>query len=164
MKREVYEKLPGPTRLSASDVGDICYSPSPAPYREMSLAPGAQMEQEIYDDEYGVDAWYEQHTSRCFVTIANSMQWLAITGEHPPTTPPTARQYTDAGLPWFDYYDGDRKAIAGSESLAGLKSVAETGLEQGESPLAENDPVDVPEVLRFTPDGQRVVREFSGRG
>ena len=154
MKREVYER---------AEFDSVCYSPAPAPH-EMGLAPGGQMQQEIYDDEYGLDAWDEQHASRCFVTIANSMQWLAISGEHPPTIPPTARQYTDAGLPWFDYYDGDRKAITGSESLAGLKSVAATGLEKGKSPLPENDPVDVPEVLRLTPDGERVVREYSGRG
>ena len=88
------------------------------------------------------------------------MQWLAITGEHPPTTPPTARQYTDAGLPWFDYYNGDRKALSGADSLAGLKSVAETGVEKRESPLPENEPLGVSEVIRLTPDGKRVVREY----
>jgi len=88
------------------------------------------------------------------------MQWLAITGERPPTSPPTARQYTDAGLPWFDYYDGDREAISGSESLAGLKSVARTGLEKGESPLAENDPIDVSEFVRLAPERERAVREY----
>ena len=36
--------------------------------------------------------WDQQRTSRCFVTIANSVEWLAITGEHPPTIPPPARQ------------------------------------------------------------------------
>lgn len=161
MKREVYDKLFGDRPRAMGDV--VCYSPAPAPH-EMGLAPGGRMRQEIYDDEYGLEAWDQQHTSRCFVTIANSMQWLAITGEHPPTIPPTARQYTDAGLPWFDYYDGDRTAIAGTESLAGLKGVAEMGQEKGESPLPENDPVGVSEVLRLTPDGERVVREYSGGG
>ncbi len=161
MKREVYEKLFGDRFRAMEHM--VCYSPAPAPH-EMGLAPGGRMRQEIYDDEYGLDAWDEEHTSRCFVTIANSRQWLAITGEHPPTIPPTARHYTDAGLPWFDYYDGDRKAISGSESLAGLKSVAETGVEKGEVPLPENDPLDVPEVLRIAPDRERVVREYSAEG
>ena len=158
MKREVYKELFGDI-LGVAREEMVAYGPDPAPC-EMGLAPGGQMRQEIYDDEYGLDAWDERHTRRCFVTIANSMQWLAITGEHPPTTPPTARQYTDAGLPWFDYYDGDRKAISGSESLGGLKSVAETGLEKGESPLPENESLDVAEVLRLTPDGEHVVREY----
>ena len=60
-------------------------------------------------------------------------------------------QYTDAGLPWFDYYGGDREVISGSESLAGLKTVAETGLDKGESPLPENDPLDVSGVVRLPP-------------
>ncbi|MYB97986.1 MAG: hypothetical protein F4123_09440 [Gemmatimonadetes bacterium] len=34
-------------------------------------------------------------------------------------------------------YDGDREAISGSETLAGLKSVARTGRETGESQFAE---------------------------
>jgi len=130
MKREVYEKWFGDQLGSEEEIGEVCYCPA-TPEHDMGLAPGGRMRQEIYDDDYGLDAWDERHTSRCFVTIANSMQWLAITGERPPTSPPTARQYTDAGLPWFDYYDGDREAISGSESLAGLKSVARTGLEKG---------------------------------
>jgi len=140
-KRDVYEKLFGDRFRAKEETGEVCYSPGPAHY-DMGLAPGGRMRQEIYDDDYGVGAWDEEHTSRCFVTIANSLQWLAITGERPPTSPPTARQYTDAGLPWFDYYDGDRTAISGSETLAGLKAVAKTGLEKGESPFAENDSVD----------------------
>ena len=65
----------------------------------MGLAPGGRMKQDIYDDPYGLDAWDQQHVSRCFVTLVNSAQWMAITGERPPTEPPTARQYTKAGLP-----------------------------------------------------------------
>ena len=138
----------------------VCYGPPAAPSPEMGLAPGGRMRQEIYDDDYGVEAWDERHTSRCFVTIANSMQWLAITGERPPTDPPTARQYADAGLPWFDYYDGDRKAISGSETLAGLKSVATAGRENRESQLLENDPLGVSEIVRLGPAGERAVREY----
>ena len=50
----------------------------------MGLAPGGRMRQEIYDDPYGLDAWDQRHRSRCFVTIANSAQWMALTGEPPP--------------------------------------------------------------------------------
>ena len=122
------------------------------------------MRQEIYADDYGLEAWDERHASRCFVTIANSRQWLAITGEPPPTHPPTARRYTDAGLPWFEYYDGDRTALSGPESLAGLKSVTETGMEKGEWLLAENDPLDGYEVIRLAPVGKRAVREYPAGG
>ena len=77
---------------------------------------------EVYEDEFGLDAWDQDHGGRCFVTMANSQQWMAITGGRPPTRPPTAREYAGAGLPWFLYYDGDREALAGAERLAGLRS------------------------------------------
>ena len=165
MKRDVYEKLFGDRFRAEEETGEVCYSPGPAHY-DMGLAPGGRMRQEIYDDEYGLDAWDQEHKSRCFVTIANSMQWLAITGERPPTSPPTALQYTDAGFPWFDYYDGDRTALSGSETLAGLKSVARTGLEKGESPFAENDSLEVSGVVRLGAAGKRAVREYpvGGKG
>ena len=156
MKREVYEKLFGDRdRMARGVMGRLA-----PPAADMGLAPGGRMRQEIYDDEYGLEAWEEKHVSRCFVTIANSVQWLAITGGCPPTRPPTARQYAEAGLPWFDYYDAERKAIYGSESLAGLKSVAETGREKRESPLPENHPIEVIDVVRLAPAGKRTVREY----
>ena len=73
-------------------------------------APGGLMRQEIYEDEYGIDAWDQDNGFRCFIHLANSAQYLAIMGHQPPHTPPTAKDYTSAGLPWFDYYS-DSKAL-----------------------------------------------------
>lgn len=67
------------------------------------------------------------------------MQWLAVTGERPPIDPPTAKAYTEAGLPWFEYYGEDATALDGAQRLAGLKSVAEAGKQTGRMPLPEND-------------------------
>ena len=159
MKREVHDKLFGEP-FAAPEMRAVREEREPIRVFGMGLAPGGRMRQAIYDDDYGLDAWDARHTSRCFVTIANSLQWLAITGEHPPTNPPTARQYTDAGLPWFDCYDGDREAISGSETLAGLKSVATTASEKGESPLSENAPLDVSSVVHLAPAGGRAVRGY----
>ena len=89
------------------------------------------MRQEVYDDPYGLDAWDQRHAGRCFVTIANSAQWMAITGERPPTEPPTAEYYTRLGLPWFDYYDADAKAIEGAERLGKIRSVRERDEAEG---------------------------------
>ena len=122
MKRERYaEMIRRRVRARALYQVDDCLIPQ-AP---MGLAPGGRMKQDIYDDPYGLDAWDQQHVSRCFVTLVNSAQWMAITGERPPTEPPTARQYTEAGLPWFDYYGGDAAAVAGAEKLKTVKSVAQ---------------------------------------
>ena len=108
---------------------------------DMGLAPGGRMRQKIYDDPFKLADWDLEHASRCFVHIANSMVWRAITGENPPTVPPTSKEYTNAGLPWFELYDEDSKALQGSLDLAGLKSVKEMGAEKGDVPLPENEAV-----------------------
>ena len=55
-----------------------------------------------------------------------------LTGAAPPHVPPTAAEYTAAGLPWFDYYDADRKALEGAPRLARLDSVAVRKVKEGE--------------------------------
>jgi hypothetical protein len=67
-------------------------------------------------------------------------------GEPPPTMPPTATDYTRAGLPWFDYY-GEGTAVEGSSILGGLKSVLQVGNEKGQTPLPENEPVSDEKVV-----------------
>ena len=159
MKRERYEEL-------WQRHAYVCESPAPSgvadmgPY-DMGLAPGGRMKQEIHDDVHGLDAWDQRHGSRCFVTIANSAQWMAMTGEPPPTRPPTARAYTEAGLPWFDYYGGDAEAVAGAELLNGLESVARMGERKGETPLPENEAMATPHVVALRAKGSNRVREFS---
>ncbi len=48
---------------------------------DMGLAPDGLMRQEIYEDEYGIDAWDPDNGFRCFIHLANSAQYMAIT-EH----------------------------------------------------------------------------------
>ena len=139
----------------------IAYSPPPAqaPPREMGLAPGGLMRQEIYEDEYGLEAWETSVRSRCFVHILNSVQFFDVTGARPPSKPPTAREYTAAGLPWFDYYGGDLKALEGAQELAGLDSVAVKKLKKGEGVLADNEPVE-PKVVKTLGKGKVREGEF----
>lgn len=149
MKRERYEAA---ARSAAPDFNALrCDSPA------MGLAPGGRMKQEIYDDPYGLDAWDQRRVRRCFVTIANSAQWTAITGERPPTEPPTAKSYAEAGLPWFDHYRGDLKVLPGAEKLAGLASVAETASKKGDPPPPGNESFDVTGTILTA--GARRVRE-----
>ncbi len=129
-------------------------------HSDMGLAPGGRMKQEIYEDRYGLDAWDQRNCSRCFMTIANSAQWMAITGERPPVEPATAAGYTSAGLPWFHYYGGDAKAVEGAEKFGDLKSVAEMGKEKGESALPGNEPVDVQHIITLRQKGSAEVREM----
>lgn len=142
MKRESFEKrFPG--RVERVELGPprACVKPRPACGLEMGLAPGGRMRQEIYEDPYGLDEWETTALSRCFVHIANSLVWRSLTGDNPPTVPPTAKEYTRAGLPWFEYYDEGKAALAGSATLRNMKSVSALGNEKAGVPLPENETV-----------------------
>lgn len=160
MKAERYEELIARRARSRQGVRHLAMDACRISSASMGLAPGGRMKQDIYDDHYGLDAWDQKHASRCFVTIVNSAQWLAITGEPPPTTPPTAREYTKAGLPWFDYYGGDANAISGAEKFKGIKSVAQIDAEAGSEPN-ETETLDVKRIIRLRGRNGNQVREFS---
>lgn len=113
----------------------------------MGLAPGGRMRQEIYDDPHSLADWDQEHTGRCFVHLANSLVWRQITGEQPPTVPPTAKEYSAAGLPWFDYYADGLSVVPGSGILQQLKSVVQLGKQKGDAPLPENEPVHATPVV-----------------
>lgn len=105
MKQEVFNRR-FPEKRAYEDQFYSMVLPSMAcmavPTADMGLAPGGRMRQEIYDDPFDFEDWDTSHSSRCFIHIANSLAWEAITGDKPPTTPPTAKSYSEAGLPWFD--------------------------------------------------------------
>ena len=125
MKRPVYEEWML-TKFSILRYEPAIVSDS------IGLAPGGLMRQEIYEDEHGIDAWDTSICSRCFVHIVNSVDFFKNTGCEPPSEPTTAQDYTNAGLPWFDYYGGDLKALEGAKELAELDSVASVKLKKGE--------------------------------
>jgi hypothetical protein len=152
MKREVFERrfpkydesrFVNEERVRAMHV-DACASGA-----DMGLAPGGRMKQEIYADPFDLDDWDIEHLSRCFVHITNSLVWRAITGEQPPTVPPTSKEYTQAGLPWFAYYDDSATALDGADILKHLKSVMEMGWEKRDVPLPENETVPAENVIQL---------------
>ena len=119
----------------------LCCPSAPCAMESMGLAPGGLMRQEIYEDDYGFDAWDLNLSSRCFVHILNSAQWMVATGKPAPGKPPTASDYTKCGLPWFDYYDDSLKALDGAKKLAVLDSVAAKTVKLGNKPLAANQSI-----------------------
>jgi hypothetical protein len=125
MKKEYFEKL----KLEAQAESLHKFNEMPMMscakmgIEEMGIGAGGSMRQEIYEDEHGIDAWDLDNTERCFITLANAQQWLSITGEEPPMSPISSEEYTDAGLPWFDYFDEDKKSIEGAEAFNDIKSI-----------------------------------------
>jgi len=134
MKRKAYEKY-FPQRLYAEEERPM-FSLKSEP--DMGLAPGGSIRQEIYDDPYEISDWETNQNSRCYVHICNSHDWQQITNEFPPALPPSAKEYNDEGLPWFEYYNDDLKLLSGSKILRKLKSVFTITKRKKEKILAEN--------------------------
>ena len=121
-----------------------------AAHLDMGLAPGGRMRQEIYDDPYDLADWDTEHASRCFVHIANSLVWQSITGEPPPTPPPTADALHRApACPGSTTTPRAQTAVEGSEKLAGMKTVKEIGEAKGDVPLPENESVTPENVVKL---------------
>jgi hypothetical protein len=144
MKRDVFERRFPKAKRTEWDSGLLYSMACPAPGDDqdealaMGLAPGGKMTQEIYDDPFAFADWDLRHRSRCFLHLANSMAWRQITGAEPPTVPPTAKEYTEHGLPWFDYY-AETPAVDGGGRLGKvLKSVGELGKGKADAPVPEN--------------------------
>ena len=162
MKPDVYRNLPRerPPRYGSpmDDMSTLGFGSA------MGISAGGRMKQEIYRDRYGKAAWSEDVCARCLVHLANSDVWRAISGEAPPTVAPTAKEYTEAGLPWFDYYS-DAPALEGSEVLANVRTIKQIDQEKGTASLPGNERVSPPmvEVLRrgLAPDQ---VREWPRKG
>lgn len=115
----------------------------------MGLAPGGLMRQEICEDEYGDNVWDTGVRSRCFVHLLNSEQYKTVTGGHPPTKPPTADEYTKAGLPWFDYYSKDSNPLPGSQILSGLLSVGAKQVQKNEKIISDTELVDPKNIVKL---------------
>ena len=123
MKKDLYEKMIAEERCRHQVLYSSMSARLSGPSTEMGLGMGGSMRQEVYEDEYGLDAWDLESRECCFVMLANAEQWMLITGEEPPLSAISAEQYSKAGLPWFDYFDGDRKAIEGAKALGKVKSI-----------------------------------------
>jgi hypothetical protein len=154
MKLEVYQQLLADrsceVKFSRSAINEV----SEAKSVDMGLAPGGLMRQEIYQDYHGIRAWDISIFSRCYVHITNSRIYHELTGNPPPTNTPTARDYTEAGLPWFDHYDEQAEALLGKPALANLDSVTAMGIKNNESPLPENESCDPKSIKNLS-----IVRE-----
>ena len=148
MKREAFE------RNHPVVDGRVCYDMSmdvtclDSPSAEMGLGAGGRMRQQIYDDPYDFQDWDLEFHRRCFVHLTNSHRWQQITGQQPPSHPPTAQTYQQAGVPWFDHYR-EQPVVAGSPVLRGLKSVVALDKEKNEQTAIGNDPIVIDNAVQL---------------
>lgn len=110
---------------------------------EMGLAAGGRMRQKIYPDDYGLETWDPENYGRVYIHIVNSMMYREITGKEPPSTPVSARTYTEYGLPWFDLYDEDKGDVTASTELAGVKSIKKMDQEHGFTGQQDDETVSI---------------------
>lgn len=120
-KRRAWEKqLRGLAEGRSFLESNVSYERSPL----MGLAAGGRMRQVIHPAPFKIEDWDIAAADRVFVTMLHAKDWKSITGAAAPNQPPTAKEYSDAGLPWFEYYGKDQSALSGSAKLAGVRSVA----------------------------------------
>jgi hypothetical protein len=103
------------------NTADMCFSMSPS----MGLASGGRMRQVIYPDPFKLEDWDVAAADRVFVTLIHAKDWKKVTGEAAPNEPPSAKDYSRVGLPWFEHYGKDQSGLPGSETLAGVESVGD---------------------------------------
>jgi len=123
----------GPTRFAAR-----------APVQTMGLGAGGRMRQKIYPDPHGIDTWEPERGGHVTVHIVNSAQFRELTGLAPPSTPVSARTYTEHGLPWFDLYDEAEPHVAAPDRLRDVTTIADRDRSRGVH--ADDQPVDVPDT------------------
>jgi hypothetical protein len=127
----------------------------------MGLTPGGRMKQDLYDDPREISDYHPTARSRCFVHILNSLTWLDTTGEAPPQKPLTAAAYSEAGLPWFEWYS-DLHALQASPELAKLKSALELSRRKEDLRVPEDEvALPLPVIPQGKVEGARI-REWTG--
>ena len=132
------------------------------PFGDSGAAPdwtikvGGKIRLKIMEDPYGLPAWDTTLSSRCFAHLCLATDWQRLTGIRPPQKPPTAADFTAAGLPWVDSSLGILRPSGNTgQPFANAQILAE--LRQEEAGYAAVPPRN---VIRLNPDLRQVVREF----
>lgn len=117
----------------------------------MGLAAGGRMRQEIFEDTFALQDWDIAAADRVFVSLVHAKDWITITGEPAPNEPPSAKVYSDADLPWFDYYGQDQVALTGSKRLQSVKSVAKIFGEKTGATLPSSEDIETTHLVKLGP-------------
>jgi hypothetical protein len=105
---------------------------------EMGIGAGGRIQQDIHEDDFHFSDWETTPMCQVWVHLVGAHEFTKLTGEAAPPTPITVKSYNKAGLPWFDFYDADKKDVPASPELAGVKTVGQV--------LVLDEPSEVPGV------------------
>lgn len=115
---------------------------------QMGLGQGGFMKQDIYKDEYGIDAWDTTQPLRIFVHLLNSLSYKEVTGKLPPQEPLGPKEYARYNYPWFDYYD-DGSVLSGSNELSKVDSIGSMQTKKHEDILGDNTSITTPSLVKL---------------
>ena len=87
---------------------------------EMGIGKGGKINQKIYSDPYGIDAWQTEPTAFTNIYLVNAEQFSKITGRSMPPLPISAKKYFDV---WYKLHDNDMADISGTDVFTNLKGV-----------------------------------------
>ena len=149
MKAEVYETIISNRERNLDVINDIQFSVIHESSPAMGLGAGGRIEQDIYEDDYELEDYDLNSSSRCFVNLINSDRWHSITGKQPPTRPFTAKDYEQAGVPWFEFYS-ENKALSAGKKFDNIKSVASQWLDKNGAPLEGNESISTKKILKIS--------------
>ena len=127
-----------PRSMNFMAQGSLRSEPVQPQAAEMGLAAGGKMEQKIYVDSQGVHVWDQSKPEKVFIHIVNSEMYKQITGEDPPKSPITAKEYAKYGYPYFTLYDENKQGVSESDVLKEVKSVAEIDADASSKPLQDD--------------------------
>lgn len=116
---------PGPQPGAAAGMPMMTGSSAPRAPKAMGLGVGGTMRQDIYEDSRKLSEWKSKPSGRVFVHLVTPPDWRHITGEEPPASPVNRASYTQAGLPWYDYYDSDGTDLTPSQQLHNVAPVGD---------------------------------------
>ncbi|MFF3325112.1 hypothetical protein [Streptomyces sp. NPDC002889] len=121
----VFSAAMAPPAPGAAPAAPAMSAGPPRQAAAMGLGAGGTMRQEVYQDDRRLSDWAEEPSGRVFVHLVTPPEWRRITGEVAPPSPVDRAAYTQAGLPWFDYYDEDGTDLAPTDALGGVKPVGD---------------------------------------
>lgn len=146
MRLMVFEPKPGlfpdrpPEGIRAGGVMRTARAPEDA--GGLGVGAGGRIEQRIYPDPYGVEAWDQDNRGEIYVYLAQHSLFRAITGVEPPPSPVSVREYEEQGPGlWFELADESLGDLAAPDKLSRIKSDRQLDTEKGHVPPDEKEEV-----------------------
>ncbi|KAL4774496.1 hypothetical protein BDW60DRAFT_205069 [Aspergillus nidulans var. acristatus] len=99
--------------------------------REMGIAAGGKLVQDIVQDSSQKGIWDTARTRLLDIHILQPSDFEAVTHIVPPRAPITIEEYIEAGIPFYAVEEDPDQRLDGSATLAGIKSISAMDNEVG---------------------------------